>query len=351
MKAKTQNAVKRSSNRNNNHNAYINNNNFRLLTRVRLQHSLVQLHSHVDDISQLCHAPSEDALRARLVSAGSDLANSLSELGFTISSKSVVVTPRRSLSESISSNLLLRTNVAVSPHVSCPDLGADFGAGARRVVKHSLERFDNASARRRRVPRLVRVNRKSSKLYTTGTSPSIDYMCETMGVSPARLAVAQRACGAASACVAAGRCCATAIAITFDIDVDPFVKLPLRTFVRTHVCVGVDYFADAHKHGLAVEVSSPRQRDLLRLVYAKGNAPLACSDAVEPHACTQTHAHKHIRTQPRSMRLVHTRHTHNVWVSAFGPMPAFGRCPGHLNWGAPALDYILRTPIIIECLS
>ena len=115
----------------------------------------------------------------------------------------------------------------------CSDLGADFGAGARRVVKHPLKRFISSSARRRRVPRLVRVSRKSSKLYTTGTSPATDYMCETMGVAPARLAAAHRACGAAAACVAAGRCCATAIAITFSIDVDPVIRLPLRTFSRT----------------------------------------------------------------------------------------------------------------------
>ena len=86
----------------------------------------------------------------------------------------------------------------------------------------------------------------------------------------------------------------------------------LRIRGHARVFVGVDYFEDAHKLGLAVKLRSPRQRDLLKLMYAKGNVSLVGSDAVEPHACTQTHTHTRKHTNPhdrcgwcvRSMRRI-----------------------------------------------
>ena len=202
---------------------------FRTLARVRSASSLVEFHSHVDDIAVLVDAPSLHQLRSRSVQASVDLILSVQSLGLKVSPKTVAIAASPKFARSISEIIKSRTGVQVASSSRGVDLGSDFAPGKSRVVSSFVARVIESRPRVARVVELVKQSRKSSCLYTTGLRPSTMYNITVAGLSLRNMQQLRTDCATSTGINSTGRCRFSAISLVFGSGADPAEHVPQQS--------------------------------------------------------------------------------------------------------------------------
>ena len=203
---------------------------FRILARVRSANSLVEFHSHVDDIAVLADFPTLRQLRSRSAQASVDLILSVQSLGLKVSPKTVAIAASPKFARSVSEITKSRTGVQVASSSRGVDLGSDYFPGRSRVVSSFVSRFTKSRPRVARVVKLVKQSRKSSGLYTTGLRPSTMYNITVTGVSLRNMQQLRTDCVTPTGINSTGRCRFSATSLVFVSGADPAEHAPQQSF-------------------------------------------------------------------------------------------------------------------------
>ncbi len=184
-------------------------------------------YQHVDDVSQVVVADSEQAVVAGCVRAGLRIATAFVRSGLAISVKSVAVASSTRLAERIAM-ALGRAGQQIDATAVAEDLGVPTGCGSRRAVGAFKKRLARGLRRARRVRALVRADPRATKLYSTGVKPQQSYGSCVHGAAPSQVQSMRRA--AVLCCAPAGvqACTTTLLAWRLGSQRDPAVATPLE---------------------------------------------------------------------------------------------------------------------------
>ena len=161
----------------------------------------MQCSIHVDDLATFGSASSEGTLLEALMQVSSVFIEEMVGRQMSISSKTVVLMPRRSLGTKIQRFLQRRFGITVLVEQTGAALGIEVSAN-HSVRRAGLVKARFAKARRRanRGGWLVAKDKRAAKLFTTGAAPMAEYGAATNGLSPGYLDkldnMAARAAGA-----------------------------------------------------------------------------------------------------------------------------------------------------------
>ena len=161
----------------------------------------LQCSTHVDDLATFGAACSDDSLLEALKEVSTVFVEEMMGRGMKISSKTVVLMPKRSLGTKLQKFLQKRFGLTVLVEETGSALGIEVSANHRvRRTKVVRARFSKARKRADRGGWLVAKDRRAVKLFTTGAAPMAEYGATTNGLSPVYLdkldTMAARAAGA-----------------------------------------------------------------------------------------------------------------------------------------------------------
>ena len=188
---------------------------------------MVILKSYVDDLAQSARTKPAIVVDT-IVTAAADLKLALTQAGFVISSKTLIVASQHSLGQEAHrrlSDIGLKVNLVQDAR----DLGVGNTAGARRTAKLVKQRIGKAKARAVRVARLVRIQHKATKLHNTGVRPQGTWGITAIGAPPSTVQQLRVIAAKNTGVTTAGRCATTAIALVHGPHNDPAVQVRLQS--------------------------------------------------------------------------------------------------------------------------
>ena len=156
---------------------------------------------HVDDLAVFGAASSEESLIEGLKDVCTVFVEDMRSRGMQISSKTVILMPKRSLGLRLQSYLQKRFGLSVLVEETGAALGIEVSANYRvRRTKLQKARFSKAGRRSARGGWLVAKDQRATRLFASGSAPMAEYGATTNGLSPAYLdrldSMAARAAGA-----------------------------------------------------------------------------------------------------------------------------------------------------------
>ncbi len=185
------------------------------------------LGQHVDDLTQMVVAPTQQLAVARAVAKGRQLAEAARGLLLDVADKSRVVASTPTAAAAIAAGIRGAGVTILSAGVA-EDLGVSTSAGRRRVVGSFARRIAKASRRAARVRTLVSTNVGAKKLFRTGVDPQQNYEAAILGAAPPQIRAMRRNAAMCVAKAGSHPCMATLLAWRIGYKNDPAVMEPLR---------------------------------------------------------------------------------------------------------------------------
>jgi hypothetical protein len=181
---------------------------------------------HVDDMGQVIAGEvAEDVVDVACDSA-IFLVKQLATRGLTMSTKSVLLPADSPLAVRVRSRLQCH-GIILNLSLQARDVGLDATAGKRRSETVAKGRAAKAKERARAVGRFSATNKKSKKLFHTGSFRQEQYGAAAMGKTPSQIAATKRNATAAIGANRRGRDATITLALEFADGMDPEVMIPL----------------------------------------------------------------------------------------------------------------------------
>lgn len=199
---------------------------YQILEFYHIQHPAVPVQSYVGDLTQNCRG-SRKQIMAQLVPAAGTLVTSLEGNKFRISKKSTFTTSDAALGQMIHKELAQQV-IEVTLGSSSKDLGIGTAAGGRRTAKVLNGRVAKTKNRTKKVKRLLKVNKKASKLFSTGIYPQVTWGHSASGMPPSTLKTIRAMAAATTAVSMGGKCSTTSVAITHGIPKDLAIRIRIE---------------------------------------------------------------------------------------------------------------------------
>jgi hypothetical protein len=138
---------------------------------------------HVDDIKQQITGTKEEVMKQG-IEAGTARVTAIQDKGFTISSKSCIISSSKEVARSLQK--YFRHNLAVQTTI--PKVAEHLGHARthRRSLVHSIirKRFAKASKRVAKIRCLAKQDKRAARLFRTGANPMATYEASVIGLCP-----------------------------------------------------------------------------------------------------------------------------------------------------------------------
>ena len=196
------------------------------------EHEHVSIGQHVDDISNLTVASTEDELVGRAVRYAVHFAAIMRQLCMTISNKSVVVPSSRAALRI--AKILQGLGIPMKCESVGVDIGVDASSASSRTTFRQQERLDAGSNNARRCETLSKKNAGVRRVAITGIEPTQDYGFTAVGMAPSSINKAKTNIARATGLMAAGTCASSVLRWAFrkgrftTDSADPRVSIPTR---------------------------------------------------------------------------------------------------------------------------
>jgi hypothetical protein len=208
---------------------------YQTLERLHRDYKPVTLSTWVDDIAHTVHGPAQ-IIGAKLVDSAISLAESLTALGCTISTKTKVVCSTASLTDSVVQQLALR-GLVLQGSEHARDLGVDTTQGKRyRRIPVLLARCAKARQKASVVKHLLKKCKQMRKIALTGVRPVI-WGHQASGVSPTQLKKIRAMVIDSLGCRKPGGCATTALALNGYAKHDPLSTIRtdvVQAYIRAY---------------------------------------------------------------------------------------------------------------------
>ena len=189
-----------------------------------LQSSVKATGVHVDDVTQLFTARLASEVKVDALRTGRAFVKAMQAAGFTISSKSVVVSSDASVANQLAA-AFQREGVPMTPAAAAEDLGVAAAGGNRRCAKYADKRMRKGIRRAGRVKILGKFCRRAKVLYKTGVKPQQQYGLHVCGASTSQRTSARRAAALCLGSAGWRPCLASVLELKGGDSFDPEIGL------------------------------------------------------------------------------------------------------------------------------